>query len=176
MIEVQRLEIFWWRTRLGINKLQLIPTFLHERSAGLWTDANPVDSFRGDTCPIRFYCDGESAVLKRGSKRFIELQQRLAACTDDESFIVIAAPCPAHCIGKIFRCAESPTIGASADEIRVAELANRTRSIFFFSTPQIASGKSAEYGGAPRIRPFALERIENFLDRISHGTATVAAA
>jgi hypothetical protein len=53
-------------------------------------------------------------------------------------------------------------------KIRVAELADRRRTILLAPRPQIAPRKTAEDRRAPGLRPFALQRVENLFDSVSH--------
>ncbi len=55
-----------------------------------------------------------------------------------------------------------------ADEIGVAELADRGRAILLAAGPEIAAGKTAKHRRASGLSAFALQRLENLLDRIGH--------
>src|SRR5947199_344245 len=57
-----------------------------------------------------------------------------------------------------------------ADEIGLAETAHSVTAILFSARPEVAPRKAAKYGGAPRVRTFALQSEEDFLHRIfAHG-------
>jgi hypothetical protein len=59
-------------------------------------------------------------------------------------------------------------LAIGADEIGIAEAAHRFGPILFAARPQIAAREAAEHGRPPGIRAFALQCVEDFLDRISH--------
>jgi hypothetical protein len=47
-------------------------------------------------------------------------------------------------------------------------LADGCRTVLLATRPEIAAGKAAEDGRAACLRAFALQRIENFFDRVRH--------
>ena len=56
------------------------------------------------------------------------------------------------------------TIGVG--KIRIAELADGRRAVGFASRPEIAARKAAEDRGASGLRTLALQRVEDFFDRV----------
>jgi hypothetical protein len=54
------------------------------------------------------------------------------------------------------------TIAIHTNKVSIAKLAHCICTIFFASTPQIASRKTAKNGCATGMRPFALQRSEKF--------------
>ena len=81
----------------------------------------------------------------------------------------VTGPCFVNRRSKVFRGFElSATISIGADKIRVAELANRLRSICFTAGPQIATGKTTKYGGAAGLTTLALQCVKDLLDGIAH--------
>ena len=61
-----------------------------------------------------------------------------------------------------------PPVAVGADEVGVAEIAGRRLAVCLAARPQIAAGKAAEHRRPPGLRAFALQRVEDLLDRI-HG-------
>ncbi|MGF6730749.1 hypothetical protein OKW50_002830 [Paraburkholderia youngii] len=70
---------------------------------------------------------------------------------------------------EFVRCAVlAAVLSVGADEVGVAETADGFRAILFAARPQIAACKTAEHGRPPGIRALALQRVEDFLDRVRH--------
>ena len=55
-----------------------------------------------------------------------------------------------------------------ADEIGVAEGADGRRPVLLAAAPEVAAGKAAEDGCAASVGTLALQRVEDFLDGVSH--------
>ena len=62
----------------------------------------------------------------------------------------------------------STALAVRPDKIRIAELTDGARTIFLMPRPEIATSEATEDRRASRIRAFAAERIEDFLDAITH--------
>ena len=78
-------------------------------------------------------------------------------------------PCPLDFTREILgRCEAPSTRPVGADEFGIAEAAHRVRPVLLATRPQVAAGEAAEHRRHTGIRPFALEGIEDFLDRVSH--------
>ena len=72
-------------------------------------------------------------------------------------------------VSRSSELAAADTIGA--DEIGVAEAADRVRAIFLAAAPQVAAGKAAEHRRPPGLGALALQGVENFFDAVGHGSA-----
>src|SRR2546428_12323702 len=156
--------------RLREHELQLIAAFQDERRAGLGADADPVDAVRHRLRAVGFDRDAKPALVQRLEERRIELQERLAAGADDEAVLLNASrPGPEDCLGEQWGAREAPAPRAvGADEGGVTEAAHRARAILLPPRPEIAPSKPQEYRGRTRVRPFALQRVEDLLDAV-HG-------
>ena len=108
---------------------------------------------------------------------FVELQQRLATGAHHESRR--RAAIEGHDRRDVVRerrgVGEVPaTYAVGADEVRVAEPADRGRPVRFTTGPQVAAGESAEHRHAAGVEPLALQRGEHFLDDVAHQDAPAA--
>src|SRR5262249_8283803 len=65
-------------------------------------------------------------------------------------------------------CELLTSLSINADEIRIAELADRVRPIALASRPKIAAGEAAEHSRSPGLCALALERVEDLFDRVAH--------
>src|SRR3546814_9203210 len=109
--------------------------------------------------------------MQRVDQRGIELQQRLAAGADDETPVAAgAAPDGSDGLGQGRGIIETPAVFAvGADKVRVAEAALGRGAVLLAAGPQVAAGKTAEHGSAAGLAALALQRLEDFLDRVAHG-------
>src|SRR5262249_45735658 len=80
----------------------------------------------------------------------------------------VSTPRLAASLGEGLRIGEFAAAAVGADEVRVAEIADRPRAISLTAGPEIATCEAAENGRPPSLRAFALQRVEDFLHRI-HG-------
>ena len=55
-----------------------------------------------------------------------------------------------------------------ADEVGVAELADRASAVLLAAGPQVAAGEAAEHRGPAGVGALALEGVEDLLDRVGH--------
>jgi hypothetical protein len=62
----------------------------------------------------------------------------------------------------------APTRPVRPDEIRIAEIALRRRTIPLAPAPQVAAGEAQEHGAAPCLDALTLKRKECFLDGVAH--------
>src|SRR6266566_3869647 len=102
--------------------------------------------------------------MQRGNELLIELEERLAARTDDVLAIVwlhvigvtvgplvkvwarnATGPTSVDRIRKRRRPREFAAVGSGADEIGVAELTDRAGAILLAARPQVTAGESAEH-------------------------------
>src|ERR1700683_1191472 len=107
--------------------------------------------------------------MQRIDERRIELQKPLAAGADDKSLAAcfVARPFFLNRRGQFFRRSKLSAAGAiRIGKIRIAELADGGSAIDLAARPEIAAGKAAEDGGAPVLRTFALQRVEDFFDGV----------
>src|SRR6476646_1204470 len=106
--------------------------------------------------------------MKRRDQRLVYLQHRLASGEHHERRrAAIAAPRVAAGAGKRTGIGElAATIAIGANKIGVAEIADGASAVGLAAGPQVAAGETAEHGGPPRLGAFALQRVEDFLDRI----------
>src|SRR5207249_4871703 len=123
-------------------------------------------------CPVGLDRDLEAAVVKGGEGGFVELQQRLTACTDDEALAMPVQRWPesADGGGEFIRRAELATVRPDADEVGITEVADRRRAVLLAACPQVAAGETAEHRRPPRVGSLALEGVEDLLDCVSHAT------
>jgi len=70
---------------LRIHKLQLVAAPEHQVGPRFWTHANPVEAGWRLLRSIRLDGDLEVECVQRLDRPGIELQQRLAACTNDKT-------------------------------------------------------------------------------------------
>src|SRR5919202_121548 len=98
----------------------------------------------------------------------IKLKQRLATGADHE-WGSATGPVTGHGIGKRCSIAKSSTPATvCAHEIRITEAAYRRLSVRLTARPEIAAREAAEDGRTAGLGPLALQRIEDFLDRVAH--------
>ena len=169
MREVQMREFIGRRTVLRVDELELLPAFLDQRRPGLGTDADPVDPRRGRQGTIGLDRDFEPGAVQSIDQRPVELQERLAARADHErerrAGRRLRVPDRPHPVSQGRGIAESATTRpVRPDEIGITEPADCHCPVARQPGPQIAPGKATEHGGPARIRPFALERVVDFLD------------
>src|SRR5207248_9100388 len=71
-------------------------------------------------------------------------------------------------IGERLGGREPAAVRPDADEVRVAERADRARTVLLAPRPQVAPREPAEDRGAAHVRALALQRVEDLLDRVTH--------
>src|SRR5260364_134268 len=107
--------------------------------------------------------------MQRVDQCIVELQHRLAARADDKAPRFVWWPWRGdHRCERVGRSVFTAVLTVKPDEIRITEAAHRARAIFLAARPYVAPRKSAKYRRAARIRSFALQRVENLLDRVCH--------
>lgn len=165
VLKVESLEVFRRRARLRKNKLQFLTRGLTKFGIRLGADADPVECGRRNERAVGLD-GGEKSSRAHGIDELrVELQQRFAAGEDDETPFESMPPRRCNGVSKRRRGRKTaPAVAAGADEIGVAEPADRRGTILFAAAPQITSGKTAEDGGAPGVGAFALQRPEYFFD------------
>jgi hypothetical protein len=79
--------------------------------------------------------------------------------------------------GSQIGCRGEPSAARSirADEVGVAELADRAVPVAFVPGPQVATGEPAEHRRTPSVSALALQRVEDLLDSV-HGQLTDTSA
>ena len=107
--------------------------------------------------------------MERIDQSHVYLKHRLTPGQNDETLVRPLTPFCCHCICKHIGVSEAPAPGAvHPDKIGVAEFAHCAHAIRLAAGPQIAPGKAHEHRARARVRPFALQRQEYFLDRVAH--------
>src|SRR5262249_2942727 len=103
--------------------------------------------------------------MQRGDQRLVDLKQRAPAGEYYEGRRrAVAAPRLAGSLGEIVGADElAAAIAMGADEVGVAEIANRRCAVDLAAGPQIAAGEAAEHGRPSGLHAFALQRVENLL-------------
>jgi uncharacterized protein (TIGR00369 family) len=106
--------------------------------------------------------------MQRIDQFLIDLKHGFAAGQNDKDFAVAIARArrPARARQRIRRREAATADPIGSNEIGIAKLANGLCPIRFATGPEIAPGEAAEHGRPAGVRTFALERVENFLDRI----------
>jgi hypothetical protein len=171
VLKVETLELFWWRTRLREDELEFLTRGLPKLGAGFGTDADPINLGRRRQRAIGLDSRKKLPGAHRIEQFRVELEQRFAAGEDDEAPIETRPPCRRDGIRKHLRRRETATaVSVAADEVGIAEPADGRCAILFAAAPQIASGKTAEHGGAPGLCALALQRLEYFFDDESQGS------
>lgn len=169
-LEIEPFELLRFRAGLRKNELQFVAGFDHEFSAGLRADTDPIDTRRRKESPVRFDRDFKAAPVKLIDERLIHLQERLAARADNHAARARRGrrrPGGRNLIRQLRRRRKLPSTGTvGSHEIRIAELADGGGTILLAPRPEIARRKPAEDRGAPGVSALALQRIEDFLDRV----------
>ena len=109
--------------------------------------------------------------MQGGDERRIELQQRFAAGADDKApgERGIRRPGAGDGGSQLLGGFESAAAGSiEADEVCVAEAADGSGAVGLAPGPEVAARKATEDRRAAGLRAFALEGIEDFLDRVGH--------
>src|ERR1043165_8188418 len=138
--KIQMNELLRIGPQLRKDKLQFITKEQNQFGADLRTAANPIDAAWWQPSPVGFYRHLKSLGVESLNEGFVQLLQRLAAGTDDKRWSAVAR-CVARPFGmdrlskRLRRIKLSSTRTISADEVRVAEAADRTGTILFASRP-----------------------------------------
>ena len=117
-----------------------------------------------------------AALVQCPDERLVELQQRLPTGAHHEP-LAGNGPGPGgpHPLRQIIGGGELPASRpVRADEIGVAEPADRVRPVGLAPAPEIASREPEEYGGPARVEPLPLEGRVDLLHEIGHVPAGVA--
>src|SRR5688572_28466150 len=176
VVEVEMREALGLRCGmlLRIDELELVAVREYEGRIGLGTDAQMVHAGRREPRAVRLDGDLEAARVQRVDGVGVELQERLATSAYDERSSSVRAavagigPAGQHRFGEGRGVGEATAVGAHADEIRVADLADRIVPVRFATRPEIAAAEAAEHGGTSRVPPLALQRVEDLLDGVRH--------
>ena len=140
--------------------------------AGLRADADPVETSAGRRwcrwSPRRFQ-NCERAARRSGMHRVAAAVRRRCR---PQSVLPRAASWPATSPRwprpALRRCELPAARPVRAHKIGVAELADGRGAVRLAARPEIAAGKAAEDRGAPGLRALALQRVEDFLDGVTH--------
>src|SRR5262249_32069341 len=97
---------------------------------------------------------------QRLDERLIDLERRLAPGEHDE---LRAAAGPRGIDRRRERGGRCEFAGVGADEVGIAESADRARAILLAARPEVAACKAAKHRRAAGIHAFALQRIEDLL-------------
>ncbi|ABA49515.1 hypothetical protein BURPS1710b_0356 [Burkholderia pseudomallei 1710b] len=172
MLEVELRVIGKALVVLRHHHLQFVALRDDERRIRLRAHADPVDRFEHGQRAVRLDRDREARRVQRVDERLIELQHRLAARADDEAIRLARRPerrDPRRERSGILELAAVLAVGA--DEVGIAEAAHRAVAVRFAPRPEVAAGEPAEHGRTAGVRALALQRIENFLDRVRHAAS-----
>src|SRR5436190_2621410 len=159
---------------LRIDELELVAARQREGRVGLRAHTDVIDPRRRKTRPVRLHRDLEAARMQRIDGRGIELQQWLSAGADDERPSIARTtfddfrPAREHGVGERGRVGEAATVGADAEEVRVAELTDGVVPVGLAARPEVATAEAAEHGGTAGVLSFALQRVEDLLDGVRH--------
>ena len=104
----------------------------------------------------------------------VQLQQRFAAGEDDKRLAALGPGVLNGGYQGIRRRKPSAAGTVRAHEIRIAKWTDGRSPVFFPAGPQVAAREPAEHGRPPRVRPFALKRVINFLDRKHHSSRWIS--
>ena len=155
--------------RLRPDQLQLVASALHHLATRLGTDAHPVDARMHRQGAVALDRNLEARAVQRLDQRIIDLQHRLAAGEDDIALLPPFAPEALRHRGKLPRgCIFRAVFAIGADEIRIAEPADRLFPILLPPRPEVAPGKAQKNSAAARSHALALQGQEQLLDRIAH--------
>src|SRR5436305_703326 len=118
---------------------------------------------------------------RRPDRQSVRSVQRAPGSADDERLVGLDAEPPAGMGETVLEratgvlgdvgpagCLEAAAVRSDADEVGVAEGADGAMPVTLAPRPEVATGEAVEDGGAARVRAFALESVENLLDRIRH--------
>ena len=152
----------------GYTSLSSFPRSTTSSAARLRAHADPIEAAHDRLRTVRLDRDCEAARVQRSDGVLVELQQRLAASAYDQTVRVSAEPCALDAVGEIVGRGEASAVFADADEIGIAEAADRACAVALASVPEIAAGEPAEDRGAPRVRALTLKRVKDLLHRVGH--------
>jgi hypothetical protein len=100
------------RSRLRKYKLQFAAGCLNERRASFRAHANPIDTMRRNSRPVRFDSNRKSSRVNCVEKLLVDLKQRLSTSANDKSVAIgITSPRVRDCIGQLFGVANFPPSG-----------------------------------------------------------------
>src|SRR5258708_3394348 len=160
------------------HKFKLIAAAYEERGIRLRADAQMIDPPRHALGAIRLHGHLESPCMQRVDCGFIELEQRLTPGTHHQWATTLGAPggdarpTREHSVRQRLRTGKLAAIGTAANELGVAELADRLAPVLFASPPEIPPPDPAEHGRTTRVEPLALERVEDLADDVTHAWLT----
>ena len=125
----------------------------------------------GGECSVGLDRDLEPRRVQGLQQRSIELEERLSAGADHEPLAGLDCratrprPPPASA-SAVAEAAAARAVGAH--EIGVAELADGLGPVALAAGPQVAAREAAEHRGPAGVGAFALEGVEDLLDRVGH--------
>ena len=124
--------------------------------------------------PLVSTATSKPRVVEGGDRRVVELEERFAAGADDEALAVAVQGRPAtrDRVGEFVRRAELAAVGSDAEEVGVAEAADRGLAILLAARPEVAAREAAEDRRSAGVRSLALEGVEDLLDGVGHATAS----
>src|SRR5579872_7125198 len=136
MIEGKTGEPLGRRIRLRKDQFQFIAAGNFEACARLRADANPIDARRRRQRTVGLDRDPKAAIMQRADESLVELEQWLSAREHAQPALVAADPLGFDRAGEFISIAVTAAFGAvGADEIGVAETANRGRAISLAARP-----------------------------------------
>ena len=162
------------RPGLWVDELQFMARRQGEVGPGLGADGDPVEAGGCRARAVRLDGDLEAFCVERRDERVVDLEERLAPGADDEwpAAVGLRRSPGGRYRGRERSGVREPAAARSvdADEIGVAEAASGRCTVLLASRPEVAAREAKEDGGAARLRPFALERGVDLLDRVAHGS------
>src|SRR5262249_11787095 len=107
--------------------------------------------------------------MERRKEVGVDLKKWLTASQHHNPLLTTGSPKVFNYLRERSPTNEAPTaLTIDPDEIRVTEIASCRRAIALSAAPQVAAGKTAEDRRSPGMTAFALQRVEDFLDRVGH--------
>src|SRR4029079_16823390 len=124
----------------------LVSVYKDQIGTGFWAHTYPVDAARWKQRAVGLDRDLKAPFVQRIDQLGIELQQGFATRTHDEATGAgrIRGPARGDRVGQFVRAGEAAAIGTEADEIGVAEGADRGSAVGFATRPEIAPREPAE--------------------------------
>src|SRR6266851_8301777 len=170
--EVQALEQAGVSVFLREDELELITTDQFQRRTCLRADAYPVQPLRGVLGAVSLNRHLEPGRMQSPDRSLVKLQERLTAGAHHEpagTRLRLPGPRSSNRARQVPGGGEPPPARPfGADEIGVAELADRAAAVFFPASPQVATGEPAEHRRASGMRALTLEGVEDLLDPVGH--------
>ena len=171
MAEVPALERLDVDPCLRPDELQFVARALDDVAPRLGADADPVEPRRRFDGAVGLDRDLEAFAMQRVDQRSVDLEQRLAARQHCEAPAGLSPQRRGGARDALGVGELAAALPVHADEIGVAELADRLFPVLLAAGPQVAAGEADEDRAPAGMDALALKRQEHFLDRVAHGVA-----